>query len=181
MKLLILKLGFKIKRRRKMQENDSHNIIFKSREFFVKAFKLQAEGLYEEAISNYKISLDYYPTPQAYTYLGWSYSLIGDYDRAIEECKNAIDLDPDYGNPYNDIGAYLINQNKYDEAVTWLELALKAKKYNHYEFAHINLGRVLEKKGLWFEALQEYKIATEIAPDYELGKKLLNNIQGLLN
>ncbi len=164
-----------------MKESDSNNIIYKSREYFAKAFKLHAKGFYEEAINNYKISLDYYPTPQAYTYLGWAYSLIGDYDRAIEECKNAIDLDPDYGNPYNDIGAYLICQNKYDEAVTWLELALKSKKYNHYEFAHINLGRVFEKKGLWFEAMNEYKKALEIAPDYEPAKKLLNNIKGLLN
>jgi tetratricopeptide (TPR) repeat protein len=31
-------------------------------------------------------------------------------DDAIAECKKAVELDPDLGNPYNDIGAYLIEK-----------------------------------------------------------------------
>jgi hypothetical protein len=31
-------------------------------------------------------------------------------DDAITECHHAIEVDPDFGNPYNDIGAYLIEQ-----------------------------------------------------------------------
>ena len=50
------------------------------------------------------------PTAEAHTFLGWAYSFLGDYESAITECRNAIELDPDFGNPYNDIGAYLIQQ-----------------------------------------------------------------------
>jgi hypothetical protein len=38
----------------------------------------------------------------------------------------AIQVDPDFGNPYNDIGAYLINLGRHDEAMAWLEQAIGA-------------------------------------------------------
>ena len=34
-----------------------------------------------------------------------------------EECKRAIEIDPDFGNPYNDIGVYLIDLNRFEEAI----------------------------------------------------------------
>ena len=102
-------------------------------------------------------------------------------DKAIDECKNAIAVDPDFGNPYNDIGAYLIQKGQPDEALTWLDLALKAKRYDSPQFAHLNIGRVLESKGLWFVALEEFRTAMELSPDYTLAKQYYNKLQGLLN
>lgn len=153
----------------------------KAQEYLQKAFKLQMEGNLEEAVKNYKLSIDYFPTAEAHTYLGWTYSFMGNLNDAIEECKKAIYIDPDYGNPYNDIGSYLIQQGNYDEAVTWLELALKSKRYEAHHYAHLNLGRVFELKGLWFEALDEYKKALELEPNYEIAKKLYYSLQGKLN
>ena len=155
--------------------------IEKSKEYFQKAYELQMRGKFVDAIKNYKLSLDLNPTPEAYTFLGWTYSFLGEYDKAIEECKNAIDVNPELGNPYNDIGAYLMKQDKYDEAIPWFELALNSKKYENYEFANVNLGRALERKGLWFEALDEYRKAIDKAPDYKLAKEHYNRLQGLLN
>jgi tetratricopeptide (TPR) repeat protein len=155
--------------------------IEKANEYLKKAFKLQMEGYLEEAVKNYKISIEYFPTAEAHTYLGWTYSFLGDLNMAIEECKRAIDIDPDFGNPYNDIGSYLIQQGNIDEAITWLELALKSKRYESYHFAHLNLGRAYELKGLWYEALDEYKKALDIDPKYELAKKLYYGLQGKMN
>ena len=155
--------------------------ISKAQEFLERAYKLQMDGRYEEAISTYKMSIEFFPTAEAHTFLGWAYSFLGDLDRAIDECKNAIEVDSDYGNPYNDIGSYLIQQGNYDEAITWLELALKAKRYESPHYAHLNLGRAYELKGLWFEALDEYKTAMNAAPDYELAKRLYYTLQGKLN
>jgi tetratricopeptide (TPR) repeat protein len=159
----------------------SESSISKAQEYLERAYKLQMDGRYEEAISNYKMSIEYFPTAEAHTFLGWAYSFLDDLDRAIEECKKAVDIDPEYGNPYNDIGSYLIQQSNYDEAITWLELALKAKRYETPHYAHLNLGRAYELKGLWFEALDEYKLAMKEAPDYNLAKKLYYSLQGKLN
>lgn len=155
--------------------------ISKAQEFLEKAYRFQMDGNYEEAIRNYKLSIEFFPTAEAHTFLGWAYSFLGDLDRAIEECKIAIDIDPDYGNPYNDVGSYLIQQGLYDEAITWLEMALKAKRYESYHYAHLNLGRAYELKGLWFEALDEYKAAMNLEPKYDLAKKLYFTLQGKLN
>lgn len=153
----------------------------KSREYLNKAYQFQMKGQFEEAIINYKLSLDLHPSAEAHTFLGWTYSFLGDLDKAIEECKKAISLDPDFGNPYNDIGSYLIQKGEYDEALTYLDLAIKAKKYENHHFAHFNIGRVLEYKGLWFEALDEYKTAIRLSPDYLLAKQHFNKLQGILN
>lgn len=157
------------------------NIINRSREYFYKGYLCQMRGEYDNAIMNYEKSIDVYPTAEAFTFLGWTYSFKGDLDRAIEECKNAIDVDPDYGNPYNDIGAYLLQQGNADEAITWFELAINSKRYENVEFAHLNLGKALEMKGLWFEALDEYNTASEMAPKYTEAKVHVNRLQGKLN
>jgi hypothetical protein len=43
------------------------------------------------------------------------------------------------------------------------------------------MGRALELKGLWFEALAEYKKALELEPHYEIAKKLYYNLLAKTN
>jgi len=64
----------------------------------------------ELAAQFYKRSIELHPTADAHTFLGWTYHQQGKVDEAIEECKKAIAVDPTFGNPYNDIGAYLIER-----------------------------------------------------------------------
>ena len=155
--------------------------IYLASEYFNKAYKLHLSGNIKEAIEAYKKSINYYPTPKAHTYLGWAFSLNGKFEEAIEECKIAIDLDPDFGNPYNDIGSYLINLEKYDEAIYWLEKAIEAPDYEPRHFPYYNLARVYEKKGDWFTALNYYSEALKVNPDYELAKTALIRLTALMN
>ncbi|MBI4487439.1 MAG: tetratricopeptide repeat protein, partial [Deltaproteobacteria bacterium] len=78
--------------------------ITRALQLFNDAYRCQREGELEEAIRLYQKSIAVYPTAEAHTFLGWTYSFQGHYEEAIEECKKAIALDPDFGNPYNDIG-----------------------------------------------------------------------------
>ena len=82
-----------------------------------RAFRQQLKGNFGEAITLYKRSIELHPTAEAHTFLGWTYSMLDRYDEAIEECKTAIDIDPEYGNPYNDIGSYLITLGRPQEAI----------------------------------------------------------------
>ena len=79
-------------------------------QLFQSAYEAQMRGELDEAAELYKQSIEAYPTSEAHTFLGWTYSFMGRTDDAIAECHRAIEVDPDFGNPYNDIGAYLIEQ-----------------------------------------------------------------------
>jgi tetratricopeptide (TPR) repeat protein len=71
-------------------------------------YRAHMDGDLERAVELYTKSIELSPTAEAYTFRGWAYSHMGRTDDAIAECHKAIEVDPDFGNPYNDIGAYLI-------------------------------------------------------------------------
>lgn len=150
-------------------------------ELFEIAYEYQMRGELEMAIDYYKQSIEAYPTAEAYTFLGWTYSFMRRYEEAIQECEKAIETDPDFGNPYNDIGAYLIELGRYDEAIPYLKKAMVAKRYEAYHYPHYNLGRIWEKKGKWYEAIEEYTKALEIRPDYSLAHRAKVRLQALMN
>ena len=102
-------------------------------------------------------------------------------NEAIEECHRAINCDPDFGNPYNDIGAYLIELNQLDEAIPWFEKAMNAKRYENPAFPHMNVGRVYEKKGDWDAAIDAYKQATTLDPEYSAAKRAMMRLITLMN
>ncbi len=150
-------------------------------DLFRRAYESQMSGRLDEAIDLYKESIDVYPTAEAYTFLGWTYSFQGRLDEAIEECKKAIKIDPDFGNPYNDIGAYLIEQELYEDAVPWLKKAIEAKRYESYHFAHYNLGRAYVGQGMMKWAQQEFEKAMVLAPDYGLASDALQGLRRQIN
>ncbi len=142
-------------------------------ELFETAYRFHMSGELEKAIEFYRLSIEKKPTAKAHTFLGWALSHQGKYDEAIAECLEAIELDPDYGNPYNDIGAYYIEKEMYDKAIPFLKRAIKAKNYLNYEFPHFNLGRVYVMKGMFREASEMFRKALEINPDYLPAKLFL--------
>lgn len=148
---------------------------------FRKAYDIQMQGNYEEAVDLYKKSIEVQPTSEAHTFLGWAYSFMGKIDEAIEECLNAIEVDPTLGNPYNDIGSYLMKQGKYEEAVPWFQKAKLAKRYENREYAYYNLGKVLEYKGLWPLAINEYREALNIQSLYHPAGLALLKLEANLN
>ena len=146
-----------------------------------RAYSEQMAGNGDEAIRLYQASLACYPTAEAHTFLGWTYSFQQRFDEAIEECKKAIALDPDFGNPYNDIGSYLIHQGQFDAAIPWLERAVAAQRYEPRHYPHCNLGRVYEAKGMLQKAIEEFEKALVIAPEYAYAREALAHVRARLN
>jgi Tfp pilus assembly protein PilF len=149
--------------------------------FFEEAYRKQMKGELDEAVSLYKKSIESWPTAEAYTFLGWTYSFMGRIDDAIAECHKAIAVDPTFGNPYNDIGAYLLQKGQPDDAIPWFHRALEASRYESYCYPHMNLGRAYELKKQWLKARESFENALRERPDYTPARQGLARIRGLLN
>ena len=138
-------------------------------------------GRLDEAVKEYRQSIAIHPTAEAHTFLGWALSYLGRHEEAIAECKVAISLDPDFGNPYNDIGSYLLKLGRLDDAIPWLESAIKAPRYEPRHYPHCNLGQVYWAKGLLAKAKTEFERALEIEPGYPHARAALAAIEKQLN
>jgi tetratricopeptide (TPR) repeat protein len=149
-------------------------------ELFQNAYRLQMQGDFELAVQFYKRSIELHPTAKAHTFLGWTYHYQGKVDEAIDECKKAIAIDPAYGNPYNDIGAYLIGRGEHDQAIPWLEKAIAAERYDAYHYPWYNLGRVYAAKELYTKARQCFLKSLAIEPRYSLAVEALEKLRMLL-
>ena len=152
-----------------------------ARQYFDQAEQHHIRGELEHAAELYIKSIELYPTAKAYTWLGWAYSMMGRFQEAIEECQNAIRTDPNFGNPYNDIGAYLIELGEDSAAISWLEKAIRAPDYESRAFPHMNLARIWESQLRWKKAIFGYKEALRENPDYKQALIALKKLQALLN
>jgi tetratricopeptide (TPR) repeat protein len=152
-----------------------------ARRLFEQGYAAQMQNRLEQAIAYYRRSIEVRPTAEAHTFLGWVYSFQGRHDDAIAECKLAIQIDPDFGNPYNDIGVYLIELGKPEEAIPWLERAKVAPRYEPRHYPHFNLARVYARQGRVPEAIRELRAAIELEPGYTLARRELHRLVGMLN
>ena len=150
-------------------------------ELWQEAYRYQMEGNLDHAIEVYQRSIDVYPTAEAHTFRGWAMSFQGRLEEAIDEGLRAIEIDPDFGNPYNDIGVYLMQQRKLDEAIPWLEKAKQARRYEPRQFPFMNLGRIYLQQGRWWGALREFEGAVRAAPEDIKSHKVLHSLRARLN
>ncbi|MFZ0333078.1 MAG: tetratricopeptide repeat protein [Candidatus Acidiferrales bacterium] len=155
--------------------------IMRAWEAFNEAYRAQMDGDYDHAAELYQKSLAIHPTAEAHTFLGWTLHFQGKIEEAIEECKRAIEVDPDFGNPYNDIGAYMISLGRLDEAKSWLERAIEAPRYEPRHFPHYNLGRIYAAKGMLALARGEFQAALRIEPEYALAQQALDHLRRMVN
>ncbi len=158
-------------------EDRSRSLIELAIKIFQDAYRLQMAGDLDLAADLYRRSIEIHPTAEAHTYLGFTYRHQGRLEDAIAECKRAIDLDPKFGNPYNDIGAYLIELGRPDDAVEWLEKATVSERYESYQFPWYNLGRVYISKEMYRKATECFETALDIEPAYEAAQKALDRLR----
>jgi Tfp pilus assembly protein PilF len=144
--------------------------------WFREGYRLQQAGELPNAASAYQRSIALYRTAEAHTFLGWTYSFQGRLDEAIAECRKAIEVDPDYGNPYNDIGCYLVQLGQESAAIDWLQRAKQAPRYAARCYPFFNLGAIFERQGRQRDALREYRRALELAPDYLQARNALARV-----
>ncbi len=158
-------------------DDDRRDQLRQARILFHLAYVHQSVGEIDTAADLYGASLMAHPTAEAHTFLGWVHSIRGDLDAAISQCRAAIETDPTFGNPYNDIGAYLLEQDRASEALPWLEQALEAPRYEARHYAYCNVGRSLAKQGRIDEAIHAFRQALSLEPDYAPAKAYLRRLR----
>jgi tetratricopeptide (TPR) repeat protein len=144
-------------------------------------YRVHMRGDFKRAVELYSESIELYPTAEAYTFRGWAYHFLGRIDDAIAECHKAIEVDPTFGNPYNDIGSYLMAKGELDKAIEWLDKAKLAPRYEPRHFPYMNLGRLYAAKGMVVQAIREFEGALEIEPDEPTCTELIARLRGMLN
>lgn len=160
---------------------DEESLKKRALELWQEGLRAQMEGNLDQAIEIYTRSIEIFPTAEAYTFRGWAYSFKNRVDEAIQECLKAIEVDPTFGNPYNDIGSYYIHKGKLDDAIEWLERAKKATRYEPRHFPYMNLGRIYSAKGMILKAIQEFEEALKIQPGEPTCVKALRQLRAGLN
>ena len=150
-------------------------------EYFQKAYALQMAGEYRQAIDQYTKSFAAFPPAEAYSFRGWTYSFLGNYTHAIADCLEAINVDPEFGNPYNDIGAYLIEQGQWNEAIPWFQKAVIAPRYEARCYPHFNLGRVYEHQHNWRKAKECYALAYSLDKRYNAALAGIRRMRAAFN
>ena len=160
---------------------EDRQILRQATELWREAYRCQIGGRLDRAIELYRDSIEVYPTAEAHTFLGWAMSCQGRLEEATQECLRAIEIDSEFGNPYNDIGVYLMQQDKLDESISWLEKAKQATRYKPRQFPFMNLGRIYLRRGRWWEALREFEGAVRLAPRDVRAAKILHDLRGRLN
>lgn len=145
------------------------------------ATALLLAGAPQEAIALFTESLKLFPTAEAYTFRGWAYSFDGRLDEAIEECHKAIATDPSFGNPYNDIGCYLMQKGDLEQAREWFERAKRAPRYEPRHFPYLNLGRLHAQRGDVALAIAEFEAALAENPGDPIATRSLEKLKYQVN
>ena len=93
---------------------------------FKQAYRHQMNKELDEAVELYEKSIEAYPTAEAHTFLGWTYSWMGRIDDAIAECQKAIEVDPKNADAHYQLGiAYFGSPDTVSSAIPALEKYLE--------------------------------------------------------
>jgi protein O-mannosyl-transferase len=100
----------------------------------------------------------------AHNGLGFALGAKGQIDEAINQCREAIRLKPDFAKAHNNLGTALGIKGQTPEAVSEFQEAIRlAPKYAD---AHYNLGTTLFKTGQIDEAIGQFREAVRLKPDF---------------
>jgi tetratricopeptide (TPR) repeat protein len=95
----------------------------------------------------------------AYNNRGAAYLNLGEYEKAIADLDQAIELDPEYALAYNHRGAAYFSLGEYEKAIADYDRAIEldpeyAMAYNNRGYAYLNLGEYEKAIADWDQAIE---------------------------
>ena len=158
----------------------SMGVLKKSKELINKGHECVFEKKYSNALVFFERSRRLHESAEILTLIGWVYSLLNNLERGKKFCLKAIEVDPDYGPAYNDIGSYLLQEGDISESIRWFNLAKNAPIYHNKEYPYINMGRAFLMQKKYQQALDEFKVAKKLAPHQKQITETIKKVESLL-
>ena len=121
---------------------------------------------YDEAIKLCDESIALEPTARAYCGRGGAYGVLKNFEQTIEDCTQAIKLDPNYAMAYNNRGAAYMNLNNYQQAMTDINKAIQCD--STLALAYNNRGALYLMAGDINQAFRDANKAIELDPKLDL-------------
>ncbi|MDE0708039.1 MAG: hypothetical protein OSB33_03715 [Candidatus Poseidoniales archaeon] len=137
-------------------------------------------GIFELASEHQGEAFRLAPTAESATFLGWALSETDDSWGALGWCRKAIETDERLGNPWNDIGAILLQMEQPAAAVPWLAVATRSQRYDAPGHPWSNLARAHEALGNRMAAFDAARTALEHSPDDENCLRIMDDLSGFL-
>jgi predicted TPR repeat methyltransferase len=103
---------------------------------------------------------------EAFNYRGVAFKNTGEFCKALDDYKTAIELRPTFHDAHFNLGLFLSYQGLDDEGIGCFRQALDCNPRN--SLAHYNIGNLLSKKGQYRASLDEYDLAIAINPSNAL-------------
>ena len=136
-------------------------------DWFDKALALLTDGKYtdpQKTIEYLTNSIRLKPDAASYSNRGIAHDNLGQYQRAIEDYREAIRLKPDYAEAYNNRGAAYHNLGQKQRAIEDYNEAIRLKPYTAE--AYNNRGAAYDNLGQKQRAIEDYNEAIRLKPDY---------------
>lgn len=115
----------------------------------------------------------------AYAEMGHLYDAKGDYSRAANWYRKAIQQRPGYASFHVYLGGVLAQSGKLDEALDAHRRAIRCRTGCRDE-AYLNLGYILRSKEQYTEARRCFKKALDIDPEYREAHDALADVEGAI-
>jgi tetratricopeptide (TPR) repeat protein len=123
---------------------------------------------WDMAIPHFEATLEdiFYRTPEgAYNNLGWAYYNKGEFQKALENYKKAVEINPRFAMAFNNMGMTYDRAENAEKAVSAFKTAIGLVP--DFLEAHYNLGLVLARQKDKEGALKAFERVIEIAPGSE--------------
>lgn len=101
----------------------------------------------------------------------------GRLDMALRDYSTSARIKPDLADAQVNRGAALYGLRRYDEAMTALNIGIKAENVNAKSVAYYNRGLTNEKLGQIEAAYYDFREALEINPEFELAARQLERFE----
>jgi protein-L-isoaspartate O-methyltransferase len=137
-------------------------------------------GIFELATEHLGEAFRLAPTAESATFVGWAMNEMDDAWAALGWCRKAIETDERLGNPWNDIGAILLQMEQPTAAIPWLAAATRSQRYDAPGHPWSNLARAHEALGNKMAAFDAARTALEHSPDDENCLRIIDDLSDSL-